>query len=151
MPDKKEPKKKNPTPYLGLPKRDEKMWTYSENKLLDQLTIEITTAWAKDLEVIKHHHKECKTLIETVKSLSKTLEYHKRDIWDQLDGIEKDFVSFKSHIKNEIDDINCSVKTVRFVYKLEEIHDLLDRVHDSLNKPKIPLWDKFKSFMGCKL
>lgn len=51
-------KKDLPTPYLGKPKRGEKIFTYSENQLLDQITKEIMHAWATDLQLMKDHYKE---------------------------------------------------------------------------------------------
>lgn len=50
--------KERPTPMLGRPTRDKQIFTYSENKLLDQITIEIMEAWRNDLIVIRKHHKE---------------------------------------------------------------------------------------------
>ena len=49
--------KNNPTPWLGLPRPDRKIFSYSENALLDQITTEIMHAWEKDLRTIKTHFK----------------------------------------------------------------------------------------------
>lgn len=48
-------KEKSPTPFLDLPDSKRQHFTYSENKLLDQITIEVMEAWRKDLLVIKKH------------------------------------------------------------------------------------------------
>lgn len=57
---KKEPSQvySGPTPNLGKPTRDAKLFTYAENKLLDQMTIEIMQAWKNDLLIIRKHHRE---------------------------------------------------------------------------------------------
>lgn len=61
--------KKSPTPQLGLPKSDRQHFTYSENKLLDQITTEVMEAWKKDLLTIRKTHQECNKLIESMKHL----------------------------------------------------------------------------------
>ncbi len=51
-------KKHEPTPNLGKPDSRRQHFTYSENKLLDQVTTEVMEAWKKDLITIKNHHKK---------------------------------------------------------------------------------------------
>lgn len=57
-PGKKEKSPQEIKPSLGHIKRDQKAWTYSENRILDQITTEIMEAWAKDLRNIKECHQE---------------------------------------------------------------------------------------------
>lgn len=52
--EKKEKKtRKNPTPYLGIPRANKQVFTEQENRILDQFTIEIQEAWIKDLNMMK--------------------------------------------------------------------------------------------------
>lgn len=50
----------DPTPYLGKPNSRNQMFTYSENKLLDQITLEVMEAWKDDLISIRKTHEEAK-------------------------------------------------------------------------------------------
>ena len=102
MPKKKETKKTsssplhNPTPWLGLPRPDRKLFTYSENQLLDQLTTEIMHAWAKDLNILKDYYHKITTsgdaleriselMVERFSSLNKFLDNEKfSSLYNQL-------------------------------------------------------------------
>lgn len=70
----------NPTPYLGLPRRDEKIFTVQENRLLDQITTEIILAWKDDLLLIKQHHIANKKLLDSLKGLQCELSCFKETI-----------------------------------------------------------------------
>lgn len=73
--NKKKEEKLNPTPHLGIPRSNRQIFTFSENKLLDQITIEITEAWAKDLAVIRECQKTTKAAVKDFQNVTKLLEY----------------------------------------------------------------------------
>ena len=68
--------KKNtgPTPQLVNNHVRDKIFTYSENALLDQITLEITQAWQKHLLVITRAHKKCEQTIEESERIYSYLE-----------------------------------------------------------------------------
>lgn len=77
MPEPKKEKKttnKGPTPYLSQPKRDEKIWTYAENRLLDQITKEVMFAWRDDLIVIRKYYDQVATNFELYQKAHDSLE-----------------------------------------------------------------------------
>ena len=64
---------RNPTPELGVPHANRQMFTVSENKLLDQITLEICEAWAKDLKTIRKVHQETQKTVEYLTNTSNLL------------------------------------------------------------------------------
>ncbi len=87
--------------------RDNKMWTASENKMLDQITTEIIEAWAKDLEIIRSNYSEAVKLNQIIK----TFDVRISKIDNQLSSIE-----------NPLEDLH--EKTDQ---SLENIYDRLDK------------------------
>ncbi len=78
-------KTKGPTPTLGLPRRENKMFTHTENKLLDQITVEIMEAWAKDLSLMKSHYKKIDQAQEKVIEASEKVE----KLYEKLPKLEQ--------------------------------------------------------------
>ena len=76
-----EKKRHNPTPNLGIPNSNRQMFTFSENKLLDQITVEITEAWAKDLVVIRKCQKATKAAVIDFQNIINLL----KDKFENLD------------------------------------------------------------------
>jgi hypothetical protein len=54
------------------PMRDRKMWTYSENKLLDQITSEIMHAWKNDLIMMRQYYSEQAKISREINSIIKS-------------------------------------------------------------------------------
>ncbi len=103
--------KPNPTPYLGVPRSNEKTFTYSENRLLDQITTEIMEAWAKDLSKIRTHFKNiekkstllqrfCDDVQNTLPELNEFLEK------DEFKSLYKQFNERNEEINVRMGDIN---------------------------------------------
>lgn len=66
MPEKK--RAKNPKQKVPHPRElNRRMFTYSENQLLDQITKEIMSAWKSDLETMRGYYKEAKKVNDQVK------------------------------------------------------------------------------------
>lgn len=93
-------KKLGPTPELGLPSSKRAVFTYSENKLLDQITVEITEAWAKDLQVIKKSFNKSEQLLTSIKEMEQYLLKLGKFI------TKNDFISDYKKTKESIDEIN---------------------------------------------
>ena len=96
MRKKKEEEKLNPTPYLGVPKANRQLFTFSENKLLDQITTEIVEAWAKDLKVICECQKQTKAAVKEFQNVTELLE----DKFEKLNNFinEDDFLPSMNEI-----------------------------------------------------
>lgn len=73
--------KNSPTPYLR-PRSDRQVYTVEQNRLLDQITMEIQEAWAKDLVTMRDCHKETKELLAEVKE-------HNEQMADKLIDLNK--------------------------------------------------------------
>ncbi len=67
-------KRHNPTPELGIPRSNRQMFTFSENKLLDQITIEICEAWSKDLVSIRKCHEETNENVNQLREANEFFE-----------------------------------------------------------------------------
>lgn len=61
--------KKKPNKGVPLPKARDKVYTVQENKLLDQITMELCEAWRKDLRVIRECFAENKKLSELLQEM----------------------------------------------------------------------------------
>ncbi len=87
-------KKKEPMPTagienLGKPKASKQPFTYSENKLLDQITIELMEAWKKDLAAIRKTHLECRTLLEDFRDIQRLMIDNKESLGEVCYTLEK--------------------------------------------------------------
>ena len=92
--------KADPTPYLGKPRANRQVFTYSENKLLDQITMEINEAWVKDLKTIRECHKAIVEELKDFKSINGLME----DKFHKIDEFIKDdefFPSMQEIIENQ--------------------------------------------------
>jgi ABC-type hemin transport system substrate-binding protein len=133
----------NPTPYLGLPRRDEKIFTVQENRLLDQITTEIILAWKDDLLLIKQHHIANKKLLDSLKGLQCELSCFKETI--------KGFESLNT-LNNLGHFIDLQRNALFSMQKLDqEFQEFMKR--ESLKKCCVPLVRKEKeenkSFFSC--
>jgi hypothetical protein len=63
-----------PTPWLERPRREARMFTYSENKILDQITIEIMEAWKHDLNTIRETHLSVKNFLSKCKKIQENID-----------------------------------------------------------------------------
>jgi len=115
---KDEKKRTNPTPYLKPRSRD-KVFTAQENKMLDQITIEICEAWEKDLKVIKECHQEAKESLKIFNSLNDTLQqkYENLCILMENDEISS---SFRTVLENQIVLFSFMEDTRQSLFKLEQ-------------------------------
>lgn len=143
--------KANPTPYLGILRSRENLFTYAENRLLDQMTLEITEAFAKDLKVIR----ECFEKIESFKdryedidcALQKKIDsFNDKNIDNFLERLEKiqgshselcqEVLLLKDRIRKEFID---SIKDIS--KKNEEIISILNE----MRKEKKPWYKRILS------
>ena len=148
MPDKKEPKKKSPTPWLGLPRREANQWTFSENKLLDQITTEIVTAWAYDLEAIRSTHEECKHLIGSVRILMESQHLYRKEMTQTTNELLRELEYFKVHVNREVEDIRHNLKTLRFMEEIKLMKDMISDLYVQSRKTPESQWTKFKKWIG---
>ncbi len=98
-------KKHEPTPNLGKPDSRRQHFTYSENKLLDQVTTEVMEAWKSDLKTIKMHHKEILNSQVNANNLSNLISAQFPKLEKFLH--ENSFINNFSEIKDEIIEINA--------------------------------------------
>jgi hypothetical protein len=68
------PRKESPTPYMDKVHTKSKTFTYAENRLLDQITLEITEAWQNDLQVLKKHFREVEKIAKSTKNIVDILD-----------------------------------------------------------------------------
>lgn len=133
-----------------------KAFTYAENRLLDQITLEITEAWKKDLAVLKKHYQ---TIIEIGESTQDIV-----DILDEkLPKLEKflrsnEFISNFNRMQEEMETLNLRYGELnKTIFELEKklnfdyvtsltksIKSLEDAVKEHLlKKTKKPWWKIF--------
>ena len=116
----KKEKKIEPTPDLGKPKSNRQMFTHAENKLLDQITLEIVEAWEKDLRMMKSAYNKTREYIENLN----TLQIKLGNIRSYLD--EYDLPKLKEFIERQ-DYIVFYVNELRVM--VSDINNKLDRFH----------------------
>lgn len=155
-----------PTPYLNVRKSRNQHFTYAENVLLDQITMEITEAWAKDLTVIRKCHKEIKeslsffidaekVICEKCKNIDELLSKQENiyKLEKVLDSIRECF-GFMNEVRKEVLDMNNKMnfpEVTKFASQLKEIHldykGLKETVHKLaehiFNPPNPKKWWKF--------
>ncbi len=148
-------KEKSKIDDLNKPRSDGKIFTYSENKLLDQITLEITEAWAKDLKVIKKAHEKSETLLEKItdvinftetelpkfseflKDLNLTAEFSKMKsqidtMFGQMGVVYKEIFEIKEKNKYEyITQLNKNINNLE-----KQISDLEERIKKLDEKPR---------------
>ncbi len=120
-------KKDGPTPDLGKPNRNMKMFTHSENKLLDQITIEIMESWKKDLMMMRQHYKQVVQAAESVKDVSELVE----EKFPLLEGFlqSNDSITAISRIESDIASIKGSFG--------ELLHSLSNAKNEEVTKSDI--------------
>jgi hypothetical protein len=64
--------------------RDEKMWTYSENKLLDQITKEIMHAWKDDLIMMRSYYSEQSNISREIKDVIRRSQVYLFDLKGEI-------------------------------------------------------------------
>lgn len=128
MPKDKDPKV--PINKFNLPRRNDKLWTYSENKILDQITLEVMEAWREDLNIIRKAHTQCKQLLIDSKNLADVIQDQREEISYQLEKQRDD-------IELRFEGINSFLKSIDFNFRLErirlEVEEIGEKV-DNLNK-----------------
>lgn len=122
----KKASKSDPTPWLNKPSRDKKIFTYSENRLLDQITTEIMEAWKNDLIVIQRHHKEILKSEESSLRLSKLIS-------NQFPELEKflknnKFIESFNKLTNDYELMN---------FRIAETNSSLFRMEEKLSFPRV--------------
>lgn len=74
MPAKKEKgSAHNPTPWLGAPRPGTKIFSYSENQLLDQVTTEVMHAWREDLKAMQNVYQTTQETAELLRAITERL------------------------------------------------------------------------------
>lgn len=96
--EKKKRTDQSPTPELGKPLVRNKVFTYSENQLLDQLTLEITERWNKDLRLIGQIYRRSENLLNTMKDIEEKFPAFERFI--QSNDLLLDFRNIKEYVQN---------------------------------------------------
>lgn len=128
-------------PMLANKKHRTRVFTESENELLDQITKEIAFAWSHDLKVIKNGHKE---LMEKCNStacyfsgecdeVSETFKNQCETVFNKFDPIKEKFDEF-SLIMDNLDK--------RLFEALENELPKVKKALEELEKPRQPLNDK---------
>lgn len=128
---KKKEESRNPTPTVGLPRANGQVFTYSENKLLDQITLEVMEAWKKDLIIIRKHHKEILESERSARRLSDTICYE----FPKLEQFLKsnNFIDKFTTMKDKIDE----------VYNLQGIlNKSLFDIEKQIEREQFKKWDK---------
>lgn len=99
---------------LGRPKSNRQMFTVAENKLLDQITLEIMEAWAKDLNVMKKYYSK--------------LDENYTIICDYSDLFKKMYKEFNEFLE----DINKFQNLTKIIENQFEIFSFLEEIRKSL-------------------
>lgn len=82
--DKKKEKKITIPNDMRMPRSRNQIFTEQENRLLDQITLEITEAWAKDLKVIKECQKKSLATCVLAQNAANLLEERLKELNDFL-------------------------------------------------------------------
>lgn len=67
-------RKTSPTPYMDKVHTKNKTFTYAENILLDQITLEIAEAWHKDMQALRKHYRTIEKTVASTKNVVDILE-----------------------------------------------------------------------------
>lgn len=133
--------KKGPTDYLAYQNLRSKVYTPEENRLLDQITLEITEAWAKDLKRIKQTHEKLLQTQEKSKEITDLLNERLPSLENFLsdDSIKFLFKSYTETIQRiglEISECHKNIFDFTDKYKIENFKDILGlhKKIDSINE-----------------
>lgn len=147
MPKEKKPKK-DPTPWLNLPRPDRKLFTYSENQLLDQITTEVVHAWTADLKIIKKANAAFTEKASIVYAFCEKF-YKFLPLFDKLFTSEEyqELRESDARTKEEINARLCELNKNAFevteiVKKLREVKCDYDAWKKETVKPKSPWWKR---------
>ena len=121
--------KKGPTDYLAIQNLRSKVYTPEENRLLDQITLEITEAWAKDLKKIKQTHEKLLQTQETTKEITNLLNERLPSLECFLsdDSIKFLFKSYTETIEKiglEISECHKNIFDFTDKYKIDNYKDI---------------------------
>ncbi len=147
--------KNNPTPNLSIPKSDRQHFTYSENKLLDQITMEVMEAWKKDLTIIRKHHLEILESEKSVIRLSDMIckEFPKLEEFLNSNNFIFDFRTFRSKIESldlrtaeihkvvfELDKKSSFDYIIKTQIQIKDLSDKLTKITELLNINQNKKW-----------
>lgn len=157
--------KKTPIDKFNKPTSRNRAFTYSENQLLDQITLEITEAWAKDLKTIRECYKEIKFLQEGISNCYELFSDKMDQINELLEkeeGIYKlehvlinqeQIFSFINDMRSQILSLSNSLEyknVTNITEELKKITAMIKEVCVSINqlqevvkKPKKKWWQIF--------
>ncbi len=119
-------KKHNPTPFLGQPNSQRQQFTYSENRLLDQITMEIVEAWKSDLRKLNDSYSKSINSSRTIERISDSL-LGKLEIIaeiiqkDEFEELYRQFHQRNLEINLRLEEINKrSIEIETIVKRLDE-------------------------------
>jgi|SRR5580692_9486654 hypothetical protein len=153
---KKKETSRDPTPTIGLPRANGQIFTYSENKLLDQITCEIMEAWKKDLIIIRNHHQEILASEKSAMELSLLIckEFPKLEKFLERNDFIAQFYNMKEkmdHVLNlqgimnkSLFDIEKQIEREQFKKWDKRIDEILSKI-EQLNVMKKKKWWHFLS------
>lgn len=106
------------------------VFTYSENKLLDQITLEIMSAWKKDLLIMKKYHQQIVNSSEEVMRTSNSIVSHFPEIENFLSqpGFKSLYEQFTERNEQIGDNLNDITKNIY------EIKNRIDKIETNINK-----------------
>lgn len=116
------PPNSSATAHLAVPDSKRQHFTYSESKLLDQITIEIMEAWKKDLTTMRKAHQESMKMHSELKSITRLMEEKFPKIEEFLN--QEDFLFL-------IKKMDQRMEKIEFAYN--EIHTSLFRLDEKIN------------------
>lgn len=133
-----------------------KAFTYAENKLLDQITLEITEAWQKDIDALRKHYR---TIEKTVTSTKNVVDFLDLKLPVLAKFIESnEFIQDFKSMSMKWDAINARLGEIdKYLFELDKkinydyvtsftksVKALEDTVKDHLlKKAKKPWWKIF--------
>lgn len=147
--------KKKSTPGLGIIRARQQIFNESENRLLDQITMEINEAWAKDLMIMRKCYKTAveaeNKIIEVSKLLSEKLDHLSEFLSDNsitpsfseyLSNQEQIFL-YLNEIRNEMTDIGKKVDYPLVLQAVQEIKALKESIKSLEELYKKKKWWQF--------
>lgn len=150
-------KPRDPTPYLAIKSSQRQMFTYGENKLLDQMTLEITEAWKKDIDKMRRNYNavvnivsETSENIKFINQLEDEFIKHATEMkkffekFKFVEQVNNAFVDLKDHFLKSKNDSNNELK--RLEKSIDILTELVKRqsieiMHMQMNKKK-SFWKK---------
>ena len=153
-----EKKERSPTPNLGVPKSKNQFFTHQENKLLDQITLEINEAWAKDLRSISKTHRRALELMEAIKGIEDKFPALERFLSDN------EFIYAFKIMRTNIEEINSRLIDMNLrIFNLEQkieyphvqaLNGSIKSLEQTLEDLKKQMQEKpkktlFKKFIEC--